>query len=132
MNNFYFDEEIFQFKKCEEKCSECSFGVDMCSLCNYSGGYYKIEDQEYNCSKLPPSENYKLDIESKTWLKCNNRCKKCSIQSKSELDHQCTSCYDNYYPYQIDYNNYLNKAITGFNCYLKTEVKEKSLNYYLN
>ena len=50
MNNYYLDLVDSQFKKCNEKCKECNFGVDFCSEC--SDGYYKIEDQEYNCSKF--------------------------------------------------------------------------------
>ena len=42
MNNYYLDLINSQFKKCGEKCKECEYGVDICSLCN--NGYYKIED----------------------------------------------------------------------------------------
>jgi hypothetical protein len=132
LNNYYLDPEIYQFIKCEEKCKECELGVDKCSECNYSGGYYKIENVEYNCSKFPPAKNYALDIESKEWRKCNEKCNECSIQSKSELDQQCLSCSDNYYPYKTDYENYLNKSITGFNCYSISEVKKRNFNYFLN
>ena len=73
--NYYFDRSISQFIKCNVKCKECEFGVDLCSLCN--DGYYKIEEQEYNCSKLPPADNYALDIITNEWRKCDKRCKKC-------------------------------------------------------
>jgi len=77
LNNYYFDLEIFKFIKCEEKCTECEFGVDQCSLFNYSGGYYKIENQEYNCSKFPLAKKYILDIEINEWRKCNKKCNEC-------------------------------------------------------
>ena len=132
MKNYYFDASLSQFKKCNEKCQECEFGVDFCSLCN--DGYYKIEDQEYNCSKLPPADNYALDSITNEWRKCDERCKKCYKQTRSIKDHQCLLCNDNYYPYKIEYENYENKLlnITGFNCYTISEVKNDNINYFLN
>jgi hypothetical protein len=44
---------------------------------------------DYKCAKLPPDENYVLDMVAKEWRQCNQKCKKCTIQSKSEIDHQC-------------------------------------------
>ena len=128
--NYYFDPSISQFKKCNEKCKECELGL--CTLCN--DGYYKIEEQEYNCSKLPPADNYALDNITNEWRKCDERCKKCYKQTRSIKDHQCLLCNDNYYPYKIEYENHKNKPliITGFNCYTISEVKEDNINYFLN
>ena len=100
-NNYYLDLLNSQFKKCAEKCKECEYGVDLCSICN--DGYYKIEDQEFNCSKLPPAENYAFDLLTNQWRKCDERCKKCYKQTRSKIDHQCLLCNDNYYPYKIEY-----------------------------
>ena len=132
MNNYYLDLVNSQFKKCAEKCKECEYGVDICSLCN--DGYYKIEDQEFNCSKLAPSENYALDHITYQWRKCDERCKKCYKQTRSKIDHQCLLCNDNYYSYKTDYDNFKNPIlnITGFNCYTLSEVKNNNVNYYLS
>ena len=103
-----------------------------CIKCNNSKGYFKIENQEYKCSNKPPAENYIFDKESKEWRLCNKRCQKCYIQSRSELDHQCFICTQNYYPYKIDFENFINNKITGFNCFNISEVKSQYLNYFLN
>ena len=132
MNNYYLDLVNSQFKKCAEKCKECEYGVDLCSICN--DGYYKIEDQEFNCSKLPPAENYALDLLANQWRKCDERCRRCYKQTRSKIDHQCLLCNDNYYPYKTDYDNYKNPNLnlTGFNCYTLSEVKNDNINYYLS
>ena len=115
-NNYFLELGSLQLKKCNKNFNEYPAGTNICSLCNYSEGYYKIENQEYNCESPL----------------CNDRCKKCDFQSQSELDHQCTLCKDNYYSFKTDYFNYLTKRTTGFNCYSLSEVKEKNINYYLN
>ena len=132
MKNYYLDLVNSQFIKCNEKCKECKWGVDYCSICN--DGYYSIEDQEYNCSKTAPGDNYALDFITNQWRKCDKRCKKCYKQTRSKIDHQCLKCNDNYYPYKMDYDNYVNKKlnITGFNCYTFLEVKNDNINYYLS
>ena len=103
-----------------------------CIKCNNNNGFYKIENEDYQCSDKPPAENYVLDIEEKEWRQCNERCQKCYIQSKSEIDHQCISCNKYYYPFKIDYDNYRNNKITGFNCFSFAEVYSKYSNYFLN
>ena len=132
MINYYFDEDKKQFIKCSEKCKECLKGVDICNECNEEKGYYEIENLKNECWKESLLDNYVFDKEAKQWRKCNERCSKCKKQVKSELDHQCEKCTNNYYPYLIDYNNYNNKFLTGINCWTKNEVKLKNRNYFLN
>ena len=129
-NNYYFDEEKEQYIKCSEKCSECIKGVDICNECNKEKKYYPVENIEGECWKEGLIINYCLE-ESK-WRKCNERCSQCSKQVKSEIDHQCLECTNNYYPYLIDYQNYKKFNLTGFNCWLISEVKSEYPNYFLN
>ena len=125
--------EINYYKKMiEGYCEVFSEDKNGCIKCNNSKGFYKIENQEYKCSNTPPAENYILDKESKEWRLCNKRCQKCYIQSRSEIDHQCLICSQNYYPYKIDIENFINNKITGFNCFNLSEVKLEHLNYFLN
>ena len=132
MKNYFFDEEKQQFIKCSEKCSECLKGVDICTECNEKKSYYPIENIKNECWKEPPTKNYCFDSEVNQWRKCNERCSRCLKQVKSELDHQCLECSNNYYPYLIDYQNFKNLNLTGFNCWLISEVKLKHKNYFLN
>jgi len=127
---YYFDEKKEQYIKCSEKCSECSKGVDICNECNKEKSYYPVEDNETECWIESPTKNYFLDNEE--WRKCNERCSQCSKQAKSEIDHQCSECANNYYPYAIDYLNFKNLNLTGFNCWLINEVKSDYPNYFLN
>jgi len=132
--NFYFDEENKLLRKCSEKCSECSKGVDICSDCNKEKLYFHVEDSMNDCWKEPPTSNYCLDSSGQIiiWRKCNERCSRCSKQVKSELDHQCLGCANNYYPYAIDIENFENFNLSGFNCWSESEVKSKYPNYFLN
>ena len=131
MKSFFFDEEIQQYKKCSEKCGECLKGVDICNECNEDKKYFPVENIKNECWKESPI-NYCFDDEVKQWRKCNERCSKCKKQVKSELDHQCQECANNYYPYAIDKENYENFNLTGHNCWLISEVKSKNKNYFLN
>ena len=117
----------YNYEFCEKYLNETH-----CIKCNNNNGFYKIENEDYYCSDKPPAENYVLDIEEKEWRQCNERCQKCYIQSKSEIDHQCISCNKYYYPFKIDYDNYRNNKITGFNCFSFAEVYSKYSNYFLN
>jgi len=131
MKSFFFDEELQQYIKCAEKCGECLKGVDICNECNEGKEYYPVENIKNECWKVSP-DNYCFDREVNQWRKCNERCSKCKKQVKSELDHQCEKCADNYYPYAIDRENYENFNLTGHNCWLISEVKSKHKNYFLN
>ena len=132
MKNYYLNEETELFIKCSEKCSECKNGIDICSECNNEKGFYKVEGKEGECWKNPPEENWAYDDEAKEWRKCNERCKKCKIQSKLESDHQCLECADNYYSYYIDYLNFEKGIYKALNCYTNEEVKIENENYFLN
>ncbi len=132
MKNYYFDGANQQLIKCEEKCSECLAGFDVCSECNYKEGYYKVEKQKNKCTKYPPGDNWVKDETAQEWRKCNDRCKKCNIQSKTETNHQCTECADNYYPYKTDYNNDMKGARKGLDCWTTEEVALENKNYFLN
>ncbi len=132
MKNYFLNEETHLFTKCAEKCAECSSKEDICSKCNYDQKYFKVENQENECWKFPPTENWVLDENAKEWRKCNERCKKCRIQSKSDLDHQCTSCANNYYPYYTDLYNFNIGVFKGLNCWSVEEVALQNRNYYLN
>jgi hypothetical protein len=131
MKSFFFDEVMQQYKKCSEKCGECLKGVDICNECNEDKKYFSVENLKNECWKESP-DNYCFDDEVKQWRKCNERCSKCKKQVKSELDHQCNECADNYYPYAIDRENYENFNLSGHNCWLISEVKSKHKNYFLN
>ena len=132
MKNYFFDEEKQQFIKCSEKCSECLKGVDICTECNEKKSYYPIENIKNECWNEPQKRNYCFDNEVNQWRKCNDRCSLCLKQVKSELDHQCIECSNNYYPYLIDYQNFKILNLTGFNCWSISEVKSKHKNYFLN
>jgi len=56
-------------------CEICSTDIEGCIKCNNSKGYYKIENQPFNCSRDPPAENYVLDLKSKEWKICGERFK---------------------------------------------------------
>ena len=137
-NNFL----IYKFKKNgENEISYYSYNYDSCEKyingtqcikCNNEKGFYKIENEEYYCTNAAPADNYILDYEAKEWRQCNKRCKKCHLQSRSEIDHQCLFCSQYFYPFKIDYENYENKLLTGYSCFTYGEVKSKYLNYYLN
>ena len=129
LKHYYLNIITEQFTKCEEKCSECSNGPDICSTCNYEKGFYKVEGIDNECWKEPPSENYVLDKDE--WRKCNDRCRKCFIQSKIQDNHQCLLCAENYYPYETDFSNKEAGAINAFNCYTIEEVKSDNPNYFL-
>ena len=113
-------------------CEILLIGTNKCLKCYNYNGYYRIENEEYNCSNIPPADNYVLDMEAKEWPRCNKRCKKCYVQSRLESEHQCLECNQFYYPFKIDYENYNDKKITGFNCFTYDEVNSKYLNYFLN
>jgi len=132
MKNYFFDDEKQQFIKCSEKCNECLKGVDICNECNEEKSYYPVENIKNECWKEPPAKNYCFDSDVNQWRKCNERCSQCLKQVKSEIDHQCLECSNNYYPYLIDYQNFRNLNLTGFNCWLISEVKLKNKNYFLN
>ena len=132
MKNYYFNSEMDVFIKCAEKCSECINGVDLCSKCNNEKGFFRVEGKEYECWKNSPEENWVFDDIVKEWRKCNDRCKKCKIQSKSNLDHQCLKCADNFYSYYTDYLNFENGMENVLNCYTIEEVKSENQNYFLN
>ena len=120
------DGNISYYKYIYDFCEVYSKELSICIKCNNINGYYKIENKENSCTNILPDENYILDFEAKEWRECNKRCQKCYIQSKSEIDHQCLKCIKNFYPYKIDYDNYINNnQITGFNCFSIEEVKEK-------
>ena len=129
MESYYVDMEKQQLIKCSEKCSDC-INADICKECNKKKSYYPVEDKENECLIEPPAKNYILDNEE--WRKCNERCSQCFKQDKSEIDHQCRECANNYYPYAIDYQNFKNLNLTGFNCWLISEVKSEYPNYFLN
>ena len=124
--------EISYYTYIYDSCELYLTGTTECLKCNNYNEYYKIENLETYCSKLPPEENYVLDKEAKEWRKCNNRCKKCYIQSKSENHHECLICNKYYYPFKIDYINYEEGKITGFDCFSMAEVLFTYSNYYLN
>ena len=126
------DKISFYKKIIKGSCEIYSEDGNYCIKCNNYKGYYKIENQENECSESKPANNYVLDFEAKEWRKCNQRCDQCKMQSKSEIDHQCLKCSNNYYPYKIDYDNFIDKKISTINCYSLTEVKSKYLNYFLN
>ena len=133
---------IYKFKKNgENEISYYSYNDEICVKyisqmkciqCNNNNGFYKIENDEYNCSNSPPADNYILDYEAKEWRLCNKRCKKCYLHSKLEFEHHCLSCSQYHYPFKIDYENYINKLINGYNCFTYGEIKTKYLNYFLN
>ena len=115
-----------------ESCELFLDGTSNCIKCNNNNGYYKIENESYLCANERPADNYFLDNEAKEWHKCNERCRQCSMKSRLENDYQCLNCSQSYYPYQIDYINFQNGKITGFNCYTEDEVKSKYSNYFIN
>ena len=51
---------------------------------------------------------------------------------KTNIDHQCLECADNYHSYYNDYLNFKNGILTALNCYTIEEVKKENENYYLN
>ena len=112
-----------------KNCEICSIENKGCIKCNNSKGYYEKENQKFNCSREPPAENYIFDSKAKEWKICGERCQKCSRQTNSLIDQQCTKCTNNYFPFKEDYENFINKQITGFNCYNITEIKK---NYFIN
>ena len=122
---------INTYNYCEDYCEICSENRKYCIKCNYEKGVFKIES-ENTCSKFKPGKNYILDTEAKEWRKCNNRCQTCYIQSKSEIDHQCLLCNQNYFAYMTDFENLMNNKSTGINCYTISEVKKNTPNYFLN
>jgi len=56
-----------------------------CLKYNEEKGYYRKENDLFNCYKDPPNDNYALDSKVKEWRKCNERCRKCVFQSRSNL-----------------------------------------------
>lgn len=101
--------------------------------CDNNLGYYKIENEPFKCVNSSPYSDYALDETEKEWRKCNERCETCANPSKTD-DHKCLSCKKdyNYYPYKIDYDNFLERKISTINCFHIEEVKSKYLNYFLN
>ena len=133
MTNYYFNEDLNQFVKCIENCTECIKGENICSICNNEKGYYKIENnQEGICLDKPPSINYVLEHDVSEWRKCNERCETCKKQSKSERDHQCTKCANNFYPYESDFYNFDKGMKETIDCWTEDEVKKENRNYILN
>ena len=126
------EEDISYYTYNNEYCESFFYETGDCLRCNNHNKYYKIENTNNICSNFAPADNYVLDIEANEWRKCNKRCKKCHVQSRSEIDHQCIECSNYFYPYKIDYDNYKNNKVTGFSCYSYIEVSSKYLNYFLN
>ena len=116
--------------KCKDYCKKCSLEKG-CLECDNEMNYYKKENEPYNCYNEAPEDNYALDIENKEWRKCLPRCKRCSVPSKLEDMHKCFSCTDNYYTFQTDYDNYINKNLS-FNCYNLSEIENNYRNYFMN
>ena len=117
--------------KFEDSCEICSQERMGCLKCNEEKGYYRKENDLFNCYKEPPNDNYALDSNVKEWRKCNERCRKCVFQSRSEKDHGCIMCNFNYYSFLTDHINYENKQIP-FNCYNLTEIEQEYNNYFIN
>ena len=132
MENYYLNEEIELYIKCSEKCLGCKDGVDICKDCNKDKGFYPVEGKDGECWKDKPTDIWTFDESAQQWRKCNDRCKKCNFQSKSNKDHQCKECADNYYTYYIDYLNFQKGTSNYFNCYTIEEMKRDNKNYYLN
>ena len=42
-----------------------------CLECNNEKGYYRKENDQFNCYKDPPNKYYALDPIVKEWRKCN-------------------------------------------------------------
>ena len=132
MKNYYLNLESEIFIKCAEKCSECPNGVDLCSKCNNEKGFFKVEGIENECWKDNPEDNWIFNETDQEWHKCNDRCKNCSRQSKSNNEHYCLKCADNYYAYYTDYLNLVKGILNYLNCYSMEEVKSENKNYYVN
>ena len=92
---------VFTAGDCFTNCKTCiTKGSDInnqkCETCLEN--YYFVEGTK-NCFENPP-DGYYLDEEKGVFVKCHEKCKKCS-KAKSGKYHNCLSCYEKY----ILYNN---------------------------
>ena len=132
MSNYFFNEDLNQFIKCINNCTECIKGENICNKCNNEEKYYKIENQDGKCLDKPPSKHFVLDLKASEWRECNERCETCKKQSKSEIDHQCLNCANYYYSYDTDYYNFEKGFKNTINCWTINEAKIETRNYFLN
>ena len=89
-SNYYLDIDNDKYKRCNEKCLECSGpNVSDCILCNNNEGFYFKESNNNNIcySENEIEEGYYLDYDLKLFKKCNEKCLSCN---KSE--DNCIIC----------------------------------------
>ena len=105
------------------------------------GEFYNIENAN-EITQLNLGNKYYYDINKKVYIKCHERCKKCS-KEYNDTNMNCDECYDNYYLlngtcleiskceynyyYDIDSNlNCINRDnyCTNFKPYENNETKE--------
>ena len=92
-------------QNCFEGCKTCTSYGDVtdtkCTLCDYDGGYYKLEDKQSHCVLNTETINgYFVDHATQTFKKCYNGCLTCSEKGTSVSNTKCTSCDNSllYYP----------------------------------
>ena len=119
------DTEAKTINKCPIKCKKCtieSLKIELCTLCNNEGNYFKKSDEVFsnedfvNCYN-DINEGYYLD--SNVYMPCFETCKKCNGLGNL-MNHNCkecnsdstlndTNCYKictNHYYFDLSYNYY--------------------------
>ena len=122
---FLYDNNNIQTDKCKCQLDEClicpnvSLNKGLCTKCN--NNYYPKENDPLNIGEYikcyQELEGYYLD--NNIYKQCYHTCKICNI-SGNNITHNCIKCSD-YYPIQINRNNYLNCEKCNFYYYFDNE-----------
>jgi hypothetical protein len=94
--NYYFDENLKTFKKCDTTCNKCSGSSKNCIDCITN--HYKI-DGTNSCKTIEEAKIYYKDSNSNTLKLCDSTT--CSGCTNNATD--CKTCAKNYY--KIDGGN---------------------------
>jgi hypothetical protein len=108
--NIFDDIKIFCDKKYDETCLKSN---NICLTCG-EGKYYDVENAN-EITQLLIGENYYFDNNKKVFIKCHERCKKCSKEYNS-TNMQCDECLNETFYFLRD-NNCLEKSLCPYYYY---------------
>lgn len=97
VSGYTLSNSLAKFIKCDISCSECIGISNYCSSCSIN--YYPLSDNVHMCYNNAPvgySFNSIINKYQRSYS-CYNSCKFCT-QPGDAINHQCTTCNDNYYP----------------------------------
>ena len=102
---YLYDESNKILKKCNIKCSLCTYDSqsnNLCTSCNNNEGYFKKNNDPRNNGLFVNCYNeeqigfgYYIDNDEKIFKLCHSNCKKCTGKGNFE-NNLCTECFNDY------------------------------------